>query len=324
MPKKPKRSKKTRRTSRSRKKKGTLAPWLSSVLSSRLFLNVLLVIMLFGFVCLGVERIWSYATGSKTFTVNTSNWDAELLRKTLPRWMTLSPDTINERISRDEYLRKPHSIFENNLEKTVAERYERLPWIRRVTRVEKIVPNRLRIEFTWRVPVARVRYHVGTKMYLVDEEGVMLEDVYDEAKLDHPLLFIEGVPFEGPEPGPGERWPQEGVAAAAALAKFLQPLLKELDKKEREGYLVEKITSIDVSNYSNPRRSRLTLKTVNKAIEWGNPVGAESPNEPSAEAKLANLSKLYDHSSNLSSWRDRPLKRRIILRWHKEEIVTSE
>jgi len=323
MAKKTKRSRKTTRKTRRRKKKGTLPPWLSSIFSSKSFLNILFAVMLVGAVVVAVQRIWAYAVGSDAFTVNTGNWDARLLRKTLPDWMTLSTGAINEHISRDDYLRRPHSIFEGDLAQQVARRYERLPWIRKVTRVEKVYPNKLRIDFTWRVPVAKVRYN--GEEYLVDEEGVALDPaVYDEAGLGHPLPLIVGMPHDEALPV-GEKWRREEVSAAAALAGFLRPLLRELSENEQRGLQVDRITTIDVGGFRDPRRPSLSLKTgYGKVIEWGKPVGDESPNEPCAEKKLANLRKLYEHSADLSAWHDRPLKRRISLHWHEDDIVTSD
>lgn len=315
----------TRKRPTRRKTRGAPTPGLSGLLASGWFLNALFVLMLIVFAAFAVERIWSWAVRSETFTVNTSNWDAEVLRKTLPEWMTLKPEAINAQISRDEFLSRPHSIFEANLVENVAARYEKLPWIKKVTRVEKIYPNKLRIEFIWRMPAAKVQYQLPGKNYLVDEEGMALEPVYDEARLDSPLPLIVNAPGDRPVPRPGETWPQEEVRAAARLAKFLQPLLRELKEKEGRQYVVDSVEKIDVSGFGNERQCSLTLLTRNgKAIEWGNAVGGETSNEPGAEKKLATLRKLYNQSCDLSAWRDQPLRRRISLRWNEDEIVTSD
>lgn len=303
----------TRRTAR-----GAAKPWFVRALAQKWFLNTVFILMILGVVALIVERIWSSAGKSSTFRVNTAQWTTPI-----PSWVKLTKKTLSARIQQDDFLKKPHSIFEKDLEKNVAARYEALPWVRKVTSVAKEYPNTLDIEVEWRAPVARVRY--AGREYLLDGDGVVLDPVnYDEGKLDYALLVIEAVAQPPAALSVGKPWPAEDVAAAAKMAQFLQPLLKDLRKKAKD-QPVDPIMGIDLRNYGNERKSAILLRTAGgKFIKWGKPPGKESPNEPSAETKLKNLQKIYNNSPGLTAYKDQPLKTFIALHWEDDAIWTSD
>jgi hypothetical protein len=298
----------TRRTGR-----GAAQPWFVRVLAKKWFLNTVFILMILGVVALVVERIWSSAAKSATFRVNTAQWTTPI-----PAWIKLSKKTLSARMAQDDFLKKSHSIFEKDLEKNVAARYETLPWIRKVASIAKEYPNTLDIEVEWRAPVARVR--LPGREYLLDGDGVALDPVYyDESKLDYSLLVIEGAA----SPTAGKPWPGEDAAAAAKMAQFLQPLLKDLRKKAKDN--PDPITAIDMKNFGDPRKSAILLRTAGgKFIKWGNAPGKESPNEPAASTKLKNLQKLYNDSPGLTSYKDHPLQTWISLHWEDDAIWTSD
>jgi hypothetical protein len=291
------------------------------------FLNAVFVLMILGVAALLVEQIWSKAQSSDMFRVHAWQWNTSL-----PPWMLLTKDDITEQLKQDDFLIRRHSIFDNNLERDIAARYETLPYIRGVTRMQKSYPNSLSVAVEWRVPAAKVRCAGGE--WLVDGDGVVLESVYDngverkpvydESRLDYALPVIEGFSSATPMPVPGKPWPMEDVVIAARMAEFLRPLLKDLARISND-QAVDPISVIDVRNLGDRRKSRILLLTNGgKVFEWGNPVGEETSNEPRPEKKRANLEKIYAHSAVLAAYKDQPLKTWIALQWFDDEIVTSD
>jgi hypothetical protein len=300
-----------------RRRKGAAQPWYVRALAAKWFLNTVFVLMLLGVVALLVQQIWSKAHDSATFSVKAWQWNAEI-----PPWIRLTKADITKRLSQDEFLTRRNSIFDENLEKNIAARYESLPYVRKVTLIQKRYPNSLHVEVEWRMPVAKVRYAGGE--HLIDGDGVVLEPVYDESKLDYTLPLIVGFSSSAPVPVPGKPWPVDDIAIAAKTVRFLQPLFKDLCRMEKDQQ-VDPVTAIDLRNFGEPRKSRILLLTAGgKVIEWGNPAGMESSNEPHPDRKLANLQKLYAASPTLTSYKDQPLKTWIALQWFENEIVTSD
>jgi len=300
-----------------RRSKGATRPWYARVIAAKWFLNAIFVVMLLGVVVLLVQQIWSKAHNSATFTVKAWQWNADI-----PPWITLTKANITARLSRDEFLTRRNSIFDENLEKNIAARYEALPYIRKVALMQKRYPNSLHVEVEWRMPAAKVRYPGGD--YLIDGDGVALEPVYDESKLDYVIPLITGLSTPAPIPAAGQLWQSDDIAAAAKMAEFLRPLFKDLRRMQKDRQ-VDPVIAIDLRNFRDQRKSRILLLTAGgKVIEWGNPAGMESSNEPRPEKKLANLQKLYAASPALTSYKDQPLKTWIALQWYDSEIVTSD
>jgi hypothetical protein len=313
-------AKKTRRlTTRTRtRSRGKRPPWYARVLGTKWFLNTLFILMALGAVSLLVQLIWTRAQDSATFRVNTSQW-----RSPIPQYITLTQADLSARLHEDAYLAARHSIFDKDLPTNIARRYETLPFVRKVTRVDKRYPNTVRVDVEWRTPMGRVQ--AGEGAYLVDGDGVLLDPaIYDESKLEYPPLIIQSVAAVESVPSCGAPWPNEDVVAAAKMAEFLQPLFGDLLRMQKDRQ-VDMITAIDVRNFGTDAKSRILLLTAGgKVFKWGNPVGAESANEPRAATKLANLRKLYAASPNLTTYKDQPLKTWIALQWFESEIVTSD
>ncbi len=97
-----------------------------------------------------------------------------------PKMLLLNEDQIeltnNHIVTREavlqQFLRdRNHSVLSVPLDKRRSE-LEQMPWVQSAT-VQRILPNRLRIELTERTPIAFLRN--GNELALVDAEGVILD-----------------------------------------------------------------------------------------------------------------------------------------------------
>ena len=154
------------------------------------------------------------------------------------------------------------SVFRPELAASVKTRLESSPWVTRVNRVERRLPNNLILHIDFRLPAGVVE--LAGRHYLVDREGYWLpEGLYswptewDETRTP----IITDSRLQGPPPR--ERpWNSASIPVGAHLAGFL-----------REKGLFENlaIQSIDVSNVGRPGSEvDITLRTDSGAdIRWG-------------------------------------------------------
>ena len=187
------------------------------------------------------------------------------------------------------------SLFDAGLVERVGRRFEACAWIRRVTAVERVFPDQLRVRFEYRVPHAAVRRPDG--YVVVDAEGVRLPGLYaDPARCCARSIEIAGVTSSPPEPG--RAWDDPALKAGMALADYAaeNPLLSRL-----------RIREVDVSNFggkADARRSDIAFTTSSGcSIAWGRAPGAGKYGEPSAEEKLNNLREVLAVYPNLSGVR---------------------
>jgi cell division protein FtsQ len=97
-----------------------------------------------------------------------------------PQVALLKPDQVelsgNHIVSRDAVLQqfardRSHSVLRIPLDARRSA-LEELPWVESA-RVQRILPNRIRVELTERTPIAFLRY--GTELALIDAHGVILD-----------------------------------------------------------------------------------------------------------------------------------------------------
>jgi len=187
------------------------------------------------------------------------------------------------------------SLFDPGLVERVGRTFEECAWIRRVTSVERVFPDQLRVRFEYRTPHLAVKRHDG--YVIVDAEGVRLPGVYvDPPSSCERSVVIGGVTSLPPEPG--RSWTDPALKAAMGLADFAQenPLLARL-----------KVREVDVSNFDgkmDARRSEIAFLTSSGcAIAWGRAPGAGKFGEPSHEEKLENLREVLAVYPNLDGVR---------------------
>jgi hypothetical protein len=191
-----------------------------------------------------------------------------------PRWA----NSQGEELVRIEGTGK--SIFDPKLVERVGKTFEECPWVKKVTSVERVFPDRLLIKFEYRKAHAAVRRENG--YVLVDRDGVRLPGVYATAPACERPVQITGVASLPPEPG--KVWDDGALRAAVAMADFIpeSTLLRRLGVRE-----------VDVSNFGgrqDPRRSELSLVTsTGCVVAWGRSSQTSKFGDLSTEEKLENL-----------------------------------
>jgi len=161
-----------------------------------------------------------------------------------PSMMLLKPDQIevtgNHVISREAVLRqfapdRNRSVVQIPLDRRRSQ-LEQLPWVESAS-VQRILPNRLRVELTERTPIAFVRN--GSELGLIDSHGVILDRPRDQ-ELHFPI--VSGVSEEVPREQREKRM------------QLYQEFMKDID-------LVRGGSSQDVSeaDLSNPQDLRVVM-----------------------------------------------------------------
>ena len=216
----------------------------------------------------GIELARHHVGQMRAFRVYPERFRAEG-----PAWC--AQDLANVEFPRDSY-----SIFDPRLIRDVTEAYRACPWVASVQRVEKRLPNELRVELTLREPAAFVRQPSG--YCAVDAEGVYLP--LDYSHWDHPqqpLATISGVAI--PPPAPGRLWADRRVGAALSVLAALGT----------EPEVMRCVSVVDVANLDgevDPMRSEVVLFTHrNVRIFWGRPADTRKFGEPTVAEKLARL-----------------------------------
>jgi hypothetical protein len=172
------------------------------------------------------------------------------------------------------------SIFDPKLVEEVGRKFESCAWVRKVTGVERVFPDRLLIKFEYRRAHAAVRRENG--FVLVDRDGVRLPGVYVTPPPCDRSVQITGVASQPPEPG--KAWQDESLRAAVAMADYIpdNTLLGRLGIRE-----------VDVANFGgrlDPRRSEMSMVTsTGCTIAWGRTSRTSKFGDLSTEEKLENL-----------------------------------
>jgi hypothetical protein len=164
------------------------------------------------------------------------------------------------------------------------------PWVERVRGVEINPPRQIRVDLVYRTPVLSVSLSPARdpqglpRTRAVDRHGVLLPLVHRQEPLP---LFI--TPVDLPEEGPGKRWGDERVQAAAATLALLRPHLAGLGLADCQ---------VEV------KEEGIHLHTGQVHLLWGNPPGKEAPEEPPAATKLAYLKQRQEKESKTSTTLD--------------------
>jgi hypothetical protein len=210
-----------------------------------------------------------------SFITQRRQYSAPQLKTALaPKWAS----SQGEELVRVEGAGK--SIFDPQLVEDVGRKFEACAWVRKVTAVERVFPDRLLIKFEYRRAHAAVRRENG--YVLVDRDGVRLPGVYVAPPACDRSVQITGVASQPPEPG--KVWQDESLRAAVAMADFIP----ESTLMGRLG-----IREVDVANFGgrlDPRRSELSLVTASGcSIAWGRTSQTSKFGDLSTEEKLENL-----------------------------------
>lgn len=146
---------------------------------------------------------------------------SQLVSERLPRWM---PPSVRDAIHQGVSQIAPLPIFEADFpERLEAGLLAATPWISGVREIERIYPNRARVELVLRQPRAAV--DVGAWRYVLDERGVVLHrDARDKpTRFSTRILPVIGASITE-APAVGTLFGDDEVVSAAQVAGELMTL----------------------------------------------------------------------------------------------------
>ena len=232
----------------------------------------LVVALVFSAIWLG-KFGWKRLTEQDIFVVSPATFSFEA-----PDWAT---DEFAHEINNIHGLKDKYNIFEKDLTKKIVNVYESSPLISRVNYVQRELPNRLKMKFELRRPVAIVKRK--RKKYLVDKDCVRLpKKFYNYPVEGDPIYIISKKSVKVPKYG--EKWKDRSIEDGISLLNYLRH--NKVDK-------LLKIVSIDVSKIGDRNKDGkigVELWTKDGAkIKWGFSASSGQVNELSNYEKLQNL-----------------------------------
>ena len=286
----------------------TVKPYFENMRKVSISLSLkltLVVVVVFSVIWLG-KFAWKRLTDQDIFLVSPATFSFET-----PDWAT---DEFIHEINNISGLKNKYNIFEKNLTKKIVDVYESSPLISKVNYVERELPNKLKMKFELRRPVAIVKRK--RKKYLVDKDCVRLPEKYYKypEEGDDPIYIISRKSVKIPEYG--EKWKDRSIEDGINLLGYLKH--NKIDK-------LLKIVSIDVSKIGGRRKDGkigVELWTKDGAkIKWGFSASSGQVNELSNYEKLQNLlSVAMEEGADLENmeyvdvrWKT-PLAKRISIR----------
>ena len=232
----------------------------------------LVVVVVFSVIWLG-KFGWKRLTEQDVFVVSPATFSFEA-----PDWAT---DELAHEINNIHGLKDKYNIFEKDLTKKIVNVYESSPLISKVNYVQRELPNRLKMKFELRRPVAIVKRK--RKKYLVDKDCVRLpKKFYNYPVEGDPIYIISKKSVKVPKYG--EKWKDRSIEDGISLLNYLRH--NKVDK-------LLKIVSIDVSKIGDRNKDGkigVELWTKDGAkIKWGFSASSGQVNELSNYEKLQNL-----------------------------------
>ena len=232
----------------------------------------LVVVVVFSVIWLG-KFGWKRLTEQDIFVVSPATFSFEA-----PDWAT---DEFAHEINNIHGLKDKYNIFEKDLTKKIVNVYESSPLISKIHYVQRELPNRLKMKFELRRPVAIVKRK--RKKYLVDKDCVRLpKKFYNYPVEGDPIYIISKKSVKVPKYG--EKWKDRSIEDGISLLNYLRH--NKVDK-------LLKIVSIDVSKIGDRNKDGkigVELWTKDGAkIKWGFSASSGQVNELSNYEKLQNL-----------------------------------
>ena len=232
----------------------------------------LVVVVVFSVIWLG-KFGWKRLTEQDVFVVSPATFSFEA-----PDWAT---DEFAHEINNIHGLKDKYNIFEKDLTKKIVNVYESSPLISKIHYVQRELPNRLKMKFELRRPVAIVKRK--RKKYLVDKDCVRLpKKFYNYPVEGDPIYIISKKSVKVPKYG--EKWKDRSIEDGISLLNYLRH--NKVDK-------LLKIVSIDVSKIGDRNKDGkigVELWTKDGAkIKWGFSASSGQVNELSNYEKLQNL-----------------------------------
>lgn len=215
------------------------------------------------------REVYSLIIGRKEYTV-----PAEHMRVSLaPKWAN-GQNAVQVEITEDQW-----NAFDDRAVARVGRAFEQNPWVRRVTSVERVFPDQIRVRFEYRKPYAAVRTPEG--WVAVDADRIRLPGVWKERPPCELPADLVGL---GAAPAAGGAWDDPALLAGIELAELAS----------QESVLGNaRVCAIDVTNLGgrvDPRKSELAMLTDGGCvIYWGRPTSTNRFGELTVAQKLENL-----------------------------------
>ena len=253
----------------------TVKPYFENMRkASILFLLKLALVVALVFSAIWLGKFgWKRLTEQDVFVVSPATFSFEA-----PDWAT---DEFAHEINNIHGLKDKYNIFEKDLTNKIVNVYESSPLISKVNYVQRELPNRLKMKFELRRPVAIVKRK--RKKYLVDKDCVRLpKKFYNYPVEGDPIYIISKKSVKVPKYG--EKWKDRSIEDGISLLNYLRH--NKVDK-------LLKIVSIDVSKIGDRNKDGkigVELWTKDGAkIKWGFSASSGQVNELSNYEKLQNL-----------------------------------
>jgi len=177
--------------------------------------------------------------------------------------------------------------LDNNGLQKAAQALSASPWVKHVSRVQRLTDGRVWVSASFREPVAMVERE--NYCHLVAVDGFRLPGVYEVAQARTiGLPMITGVPQQPCREG--QHWDSEELKAGLSLVDLLQG----------EPYLSQ-VEAFEVGERDARKRIRLVLRTKNGMVRWGLPPGQEGSIEPEAATKKQWLSTVYKRRGQIDA-----------------------
>ncbi len=250
---------------------------------------------------LAILALLSYAFHQYT-APKISNWPEYEL--TADRWeVTQKPNWVRRDVMREaiENGDLTHvSLLDPDLTEKVSRAFVLCSWVKEVNRVEKRYPAKVRVDITYRKPVAMVEVDdelaakEGVPCYPVDETGVLLSTLdFSNVDLAHyPRIRVLGATRQTP---PGAPWGDPRIEQAALIAGAI------LDHFTDWGVArIEMVPSADDDRRAKaPFLYRLVTERGLK-IDFGHAPGMEDSTEPTINEKIRRLTDYKQKNGKLN------------------------
>ncbi len=187
------------------------------------------------------------------------------------------------------------SIMDDDAVERVAKAFSLHPWVKRVLRVSKHHPARIRVELEYRRPACMVMVKAADGsdgLCPVDTQGVYLPTADFSSPEARRYPWLTGFHTTAPAGGAGHHWGDERVVGAAEIAAaFLEDWTK-LGLERIEPVVPERSAYQGVYDY-------LLFTRGGTKIIWGRPPGSELPSEAAAADKIARLKEFAEVRGSL-------------------------
>ncbi len=186
------------------------------------------------------------------------------------------------------------SILDDDLVQKIQTAFSLHPWVASVEQVSKQHPAHVDVALLYRRPVAMVEVHENGSdgLYPVDVDGVLLpsNDFSPLEARSYPRLAgVESSPMGTV----GSRWGDPVVSGGARIAVALSPHWTEWKL-----WSIHWLKPGAKSDASAPANFELVTGS-GQAIHWGAAPTSETPSEPTADQKVAELKTFFDQHASL-------------------------